>query len=108
MDEDEYKKYTKCTEIEARLKVLYNIKIQITALVEYKGRRDYKLQKKKEQSTIMEICDLLCDMRILNQHFYQRYIKENQWAEDLMSVYDNHLFKQTQAIYNRGIWDSFE
>ena len=82
--------------------------MQITSLFEIKGRKDYELQEKKEQITIMEICDLLCDMRRLDQSFYEQYINQYQWADHIMSVYDNPLFHQTQAIYNRGIWSAFK
>ena len=55
MDDARFKDYMKCTEIQGKLKTLYEVKLQITSLFEIKGRKDYELQEKKEQITIMEI-----------------------------------------------------
>ena len=81
--------------------------MQITSLFEIKDHQDYKLQEKKEQITIMEICDKLRKMRRLIPEFYSLYIEENAWANHIMSIYDDELFQQTQSKYDRGMYSAF-
>ena len=90
----------KMSYLQSRIAELYKVKLQITSLFEIKGHKDFKLQRKKEQATIMETVDMLKDMKKLNVVYYNRYCKENEWVQPLLDTFDNDLFKNQ--------WNAFE
>ena len=89
----------KMSYLQERITELYKVKLQITSLFEIKDTADFKLQHKKEQATIMEIVDMLKDMRNLNVDYFNNYCTENVWAAHLMNVFAN------EVIENK--WDAF-
>ena len=59
----------KLSYLQSGITELYKIKFQITSLFEIKNHKDFKLQSKKEQATIMEIVDMLKDLRNLSPEY---------------------------------------
>lgn len=79
---------------------LYTVKLQITSLFEIKSHADFKLQSKKEQSVIMDMVEMLKDMKDLSLDYYNAYCKENIWAQHLMDTFDNDLFKDPYSAFH--------
>eukprot|EP01084_Bolivina_argentea_P126302 223661_1 len=82
----------KLSYLQARITELFKIKLQITSLFELKNHKDFKRQSKKEQATIMEIIDMLKDMKNLSPQYYQQYVEQNKWAQHLVDTFNNVLF----------------
>ena len=51
----------------------------------------------------MEIIDMLKTMEEINSEYYEAFLKENDWAGHIMSVWNNSLFEKE----GHGPWDAF-
>ena len=84
----------KMSYLQERITELYKIKLQITNSFEIKNHTDFKLQSKKEQATIMELVDMLNNMKRLNVVYYNSYCKENMheiWVKSIQMKSRNML-----------------
>ena len=103
-DDHEVQIMMKLSYLQARITELYKVKLQISSLFEIRNHKDFKLQNKKEQATIMELVDMIKDMRNLNVDYYNSYCKENKWAKHIMDTFANDVFKNQ----NNGMHFEYE
>jgi len=89
------------------IEMLHDVQLETTSLFEVKNHKNYRLQNRKEQATIMQIVDMVKEMKTLSARFhlngYSQFAKDNEWVELLMAAYDSQLPTQS-AI---APWDAF-
>ena len=90
---------SKISELEERINTLFDIKLQTTSLYEINGTDDWNLQKKKEQSQIMEILGRLKEIKRLDKRYFQSYLDAKPSLRHIWDVFTRSEFD--------AIWDAF-
>lgn len=87
--EGDFEKMLKLSELQHRIDLLWKISLETVSLYEIKGHPNLILRNKKQQATLMQIADMLNDMKKLDIDFYNSYCSENPRTIEIISRFES-------------------